>query len=58
MGVSRSGIVPGKFFRRLAAALPWRNGRFLLVDAGANPDCHPANLIQFALMVLFTSGVQ
>jgi len=42
--------LPGVDRPGLAAALPWRNGRFLLVDAGANPDCHPANLIQFALM--------
>ena len=42
--------LPGVDRPGLAAALPWRNGRFLLIDAGANPDCHPANLIQFALM--------
>lgn len=34
----------------LAASLPARNGRFILIDAGANPDCHPLNLVQFALM--------
>ncbi len=34
----------------LAACLPNRTGRFILIDAGANPDCRPGNLIQFALM--------
>ncbi len=40
-GVDRPGLV---------ASIPSRNGRFMLIDAGANTDCTPLNLVQFALM--------
>ena len=42
--------LPGIDRPALAASLPHRHGRFILIDAGANPDCRPGNLIQFALM--------
>ena len=40
-GIDRSG---------LAANMPGREGRFLVMDAGANPDSTVLNLAQFAIM--------
>ncbi|MCM8534564.1 MAG: phosphate acyltransferase PlsX [Lentisphaeraceae bacterium] len=40
-GVERPGIV---------TPFPTPDGQFVLVDAGATPECTPNNLIQFALM--------
>jgi len=34
----------------IAIMMPAVNGRFVLIDAGANTDCDPKNLAQFALM--------
>ena len=34
----------------LAPIMPGKNGAFMVVDAGANVDCKPQYLIQFALM--------
>ena len=42
--------LPGIDRPALAASMPSKEGRFLLMDAGANPDCTPLNLTQFALM--------
>ena len=42
--------LPGVDRPALAASLPARQGRFVLMDAGANPDCTPINLVQFAVM--------
>ncbi|MDD3886810.1 MAG: phosphate acyltransferase PlsX [Victivallaceae bacterium] len=42
--------LPGIDRPALAASLPSQVGRFLLIDAGANPDCTPINLAQFAVM--------
>ena len=42
--------LPGVDRPALAACMPAQDGRFLLVDAGANPDCTPLNLLQFAVM--------
>lgn len=42
--------LPGIDRPALAASLPAREGRFILMDAGANPDCTPVNLVQFAVM--------
>ena len=42
--------LPGVDRPALAACMPAQDGRFLLVDAGANPDCTPLNLLQFAIM--------
>ncbi len=40
-GVDRPGI---------AAVMPTLKGAFVLIDAGANVDCKPVNLLQFAYM--------
>ena len=42
--------LPGIDRPGLAASLPSQQGRFILMDAGANPDCTPVNLVQFAIM--------
>lgn len=42
--------LPGVDRPALAASIPAQGGRFILIDAGANTDCTPANLVQFALM--------
>lgn len=34
----------------LAPLLPGKNGRFMIIDVGANTDCKPVNLYQFAHM--------
>lgn len=34
----------------LAPIMPGKNGAFMIVDAGANVDCKPQYLVQFALM--------
>jgi len=34
----------------LAAIMPSAKGEFLLIDVGANPECKPIHLVQFALM--------
>ncbi|MEW6676026.1 MAG: phosphate acyltransferase PlsX [Nitrospirota bacterium] len=34
----------------IAAIMPALKGQFVLIDAGANVDCRPENLFQFALM--------
>lgn len=40
-GIDRPAIAP---------VLPAHNGKFLLMDAGANTNCKPLNLVQFAQM--------
>ena len=40
-GISRPG---------LCVSMPAQGGRFILADGGANTDCDPVNLVQFALM--------
>ena len=43
--------LPGVDRPALAASLPTQNGkRFLLVDAGANIECTPINIVQFAIL--------
>lgn len=42
--------LPGIDRPALAASMPAQGGRFILCDAGANTDCSPVNLVQFALM--------
>lgn len=44
------GRIPGIERPAIATALPTLRGRTLLTDAGANVDCSPTNLIQFALL--------
>ena len=34
----------------LAPIMPGKNGKFMVVDCGANVDCKPNNLVQFAHM--------
>lgn len=34
----------------IAAVMPAGRGEFILIDAGANPDCKPLHLAQFAIM--------
>ncbi|MEO5360162.1 MAG: phosphate acyltransferase PlsX [Nitrospirota bacterium] len=41
---------PGVDRPAIAVLMPTVKGRFLLIDAGANVDCKPDNLLQFALM--------
>jgi len=42
--------LPGVDRAALGTNMPRRDGRFLLVDAGANPDTNPRNLLQFGIM--------
>lgn len=42
--------LPGIERAAIATVMPATEGRFILVDAGANTDCKPHNLAQFALM--------
>ncbi len=42
--------LPGIDRPGLGASMPHQTGRFLLMDAGANTDCTPINLVQFAIM--------
>ena len=42
--------LPGVDRPALGASMPAQDDRFLLMDAGANPDCAVHNMVQFALM--------
>jgi glycerol-3-phosphate acyltransferase PlsX len=42
--------LPGVDRPALGASMPAQEDRFLLMDAGANPDCGVHNMVQFALM--------
>ncbi|MEY2336083.1 phosphate acyltransferase PlsX [Acidithiobacillus ferrianus] len=42
--------IPGIDRPAIAAFLPTTTGRFLALDMGANVDCHPEHLFQFAVM--------
>lgn len=44
------GRIPGIDRPAIATQLPTLKGNCLLLDAGANVDCTPANLLQFAIM--------
>ncbi|MCS6949540.1 MAG: phosphate acyltransferase PlsX [Armatimonadota bacterium] len=44
------GRIPGIDRPAIAAAIPSKKGRFVLIDAGANVDCDPAHLLEFAIM--------
>jgi len=44
------GRIPGIDRPAIATSLPTLKGRALLLDAGANVDCSPGNLQQFALL--------
>ena len=44
------GVIPGVDRPALAAAIPTRTRPAVLVDAGANAECRPRHLLQFAVM--------
>jgi glycerol-3-phosphate acyltransferase PlsX len=44
------GMIPGVDRPALAAVMPTRQGRTLLLDAGANAECRPHHLLQFGVM--------
>jgi phosphate acyltransferase len=44
------GVVPGVDRPALAAILPTLTGRALMLDVGANVECKPHHLVQFAVM--------
>src|SRR4030067_511691 len=46
----RLETIPGVQRPSLAATFPRRNGYCLVLDIGANPDCKPEHLLQFAIM--------
>ncbi len=45
-----TGRIKGINRPALAPLLPGKNGAFMIIDVGANVDCKPINLLQFALM--------
>jgi glycerol-3-phosphate acyltransferase PlsX len=44
------GVLPGALRPALAVTMPTRTGAAVLLDAGANVDCRPEHLEQFAIM--------
>ena len=46
----RLGRMPGVLRPALTRAFPVRTGRCVVVDMGANADCKPDFLVQFAIM--------
>lgn len=44
------GLAPGIDRPAIATRLPQRHGTAILLDSGANVDCHPQYLVQFARM--------
>ena len=46
----RLRTLPGVERPTIACIMPSRTGAFVLVDGGANPECTPENLVQFAVM--------
>ncbi len=46
----RLGTLPGVDRPGLAPAFPTATGSCVVIDVGANPDCKPENLLQFAVM--------
>jgi len=46
----RLGTIPGVDRPGLAPIFPTATGSCVVIDVGANPDCKPENLLQFALM--------
>jgi glycerol-3-phosphate acyltransferase PlsX len=46
----RLGTIPGVERPAVAPPFPTRRGSCLVLDIGANPDCKPENLLQFAVM--------
>jgi len=46
----RLGMIPGAERAALAGTFPVKNGYCIVLDLGANPDCKPEHLVQFAIM--------
>jgi glycerol-3-phosphate acyltransferase PlsX len=46
----RLGTIPGVERPGLTALFPVKNGYCVVLDIGANPDCKPEHLLQFAVM--------
>jgi glycerol-3-phosphate acyltransferase PlsX len=46
----RLGTIPGVDLPALAPVFPTSTGSCIIMDIGANPDCKPENLYQFAVM--------
>ncbi len=46
----RLGTIPGVDRPGLAPIFPTATGSCVVIDVGANPDCKPENLLQFAIM--------
>ena len=46
----RLGTIPGVDRPGLAPVFPTANGSCVVLDVGANPDCKPENLLQFAIL--------
>src|SRR5512135_3135239 len=46
----RLDTIPGVERPALTATFPVKNGYCIVLDIGANPDCKPEHLLQFALM--------
>jgi glycerol-3-phosphate acyltransferase PlsX len=50
LSAMRLGTIPGVKRPAIAVTLPNQNGHRVLLDAGANADCKPDHLVDFALM--------
>jgi len=46
----RLGVLPGVERPALTGIFPTRTGRAVVLDIGANPECKPEHLLQFAIM--------
>lgn len=46
----RLGTLPGVERPAVAPIVPTRSGSCIVLDVGANPDCKPENMLQFAIM--------
>lgn len=44
------GRIKGVDRPALAPVMPGKNGKFMIIDCGANAECKPKNLLQFAFM--------
>jgi glycerol-3-phosphate acyltransferase PlsX len=46
----RLGVIPGVERPAITALFPVKGGHCVVLDIGANPDCKPVHLLQFAVM--------
>jgi glycerol-3-phosphate acyltransferase PlsX len=46
----RLGVIPGVERPGLTGLFPVKNGQCVVLDIGANPECKPVHLLQFAVM--------